>query len=176
VAAAFDMLLIGRVESLIADLGPADAFRRANAYADAGADLILIHSKKFAPLRDIAQSGKVKKPLIAVPTLFGETSFQEMAACGIAGAIYANQMLRAMVHACGRIATTMLSSGSLAELDSGISPLSTINKLVKVPCGWSEAGAPVPVTNGSSAPAQNGRVPSVNQRSPKSRKQAVARR
>src|ERR1035437_953573 len=58
-AEPFGVVLIGRVESLIADLGPEDAIKRANAYADAGADIVLIHSKKFAPLRDIAKSGRV---------------------------------------------------------------------------------------------------------------------
>lgn len=155
--APFGMLLIGRVESLIADLGPEDAVKRANAYADAGADAILIHAKKFAPLRKIAQSGKVKRPLIAVPTLYGETTFSEMAECGIAGAIYANQMLRAMVHACAPAAQAMLAANSLSELDDEISPLSEINKLVKVPCGWSDDEVeerPRPTAlNGSALPA-----------------------
>jgi phosphoenolpyruvate phosphomutase len=137
-AEPFDIVLIGRVESLIADLGTEDAIARANAYADAGADVILIHSKKWAPLREIAQSGRVKRPLITVPTLFGETSFEEMRASGIAGAILANQMLRAMVHACQPMAMEMLAALSLAALDHGLVKVSEINKLVMVPAGWSE--------------------------------------
>lgn len=142
-AEPFGIVLIGRVESLIADLGPEDAIKRANAYADAGADIVLIHSKKFAPLRDIAKSGRVKKPLITVPTLFGDTTFEEMAACGIAGAILANQMLRAMVHACQPMAKEMLAAKSLAALDGSLVKVTDINKLVKVPAGWSEESAPL---------------------------------
>lgn len=137
-AESFNMLLIGRVESLIADLGVADAIERANAYADAGADAVLIHSKKFAPIREIASSGKLRRPLVVVPTLFGDTPFEDMAACGIAGAIYANQMLRSMVHSCQPLARQLLSAQSLAELDRNLSTVSDINKLVKVPDGWSE--------------------------------------
>jgi phosphoenolpyruvate phosphomutase len=137
-AEPFGMVLIGRVESLIADLGPEDAILRANAYADSGADVILIHSKKFAPLRDIAKSGRVKKPLITVPTLFGDTTFEEMAACGIAGAILANQMLRCMVHTCQPMAREMLMAKSLAALDDSLVKVSDINRLVKVQAGWSE--------------------------------------
>lgn len=140
-AEPFGMVLIGRVESLIADLGPEDAIHRANAYADAGADIVLIHSKKFAPLRDIAKSGKLKKPLITVPTLFGDTTFEEMAACGIAGAILANQMLRSMVHSCQPMAKEMLEAKSLAALDHSLVKVTDINKLVKVPTGWSEETA-----------------------------------
>ena len=152
-AEPFGVVLIGRVESLIADLGPEDAIQRANAYADAGADVVLIHSKKFPPLRDIAKSGRVKKPLITVPTLFGDTTFEEMAACGIAGAILANQMLRAMVRACQPMAGQMLAAGSLADLDPSLVKVSDINKLVKVPTGWSEGDSPVGVVSGVVTPA-----------------------
>jgi phosphoenolpyruvate phosphomutase len=146
-AEPFGIVLIGRVESLIADLGVADAIERANAYADAGADVVLIHSKKFAPLRDIAKSGRVKKPLITVPTLFGDTSFEEMAECGIAGAILANQMLRSMVYSCQPMASKMLAARSLAALDGSLVKVSDINNLVKVPTDWSEGTAPAPVSS-----------------------------
>jgi phosphoenolpyruvate phosphomutase len=144
----FGIVVIGRVESLIADLGSDDAIRRANAYAEAGADLILIHSKSFAPLREIALSGKLTKPLIVVPTLFPETCFRDMAACGIAGAIYANQMLRSMVRACSVTAEELLSAGSLADMNGSLSTVADINRLVKVPTGWSESGPQQPASNG----------------------------
>jgi phosphoenolpyruvate phosphomutase len=147
-AEPFGILLIARIESLIADRGIPDAVKRANAYAEAGADAILIHAKCFAPLREIARSGKLKKPQIVVPTLFSETSFKDMADCGIAGAIYANQMLRCMVHACRRMASRMLSAGALTELDDAISTLSEVNKLVKVSTEWSEGGQQQPASNG----------------------------
>lgn len=148
-AAPFGMALIGRVESLIADLGVEDAITRANAYADAGADFVLIHSKKWAPIREIAQSGRLKRPLILVPTLFGDTPMEEMKACGIAGAIYANQMMRAMVHACQPMAEEMLAARALNDLDPGLVKVSDINSLVKVSQEWSEGTQPVPSrTNG----------------------------
>ncbi len=70
----FDLLLIARVESLIAGLDSQDAITRAHAYAEAGADALLIHARSFAPLRQIAASGRIKKPLVIVPTLFPEVS------------------------------------------------------------------------------------------------------
>jgi len=143
-AEPFGILLISRIESLIADRGIADAIKRATAYAEAGADAVLIHAECFAPLQEIARSGKLQKPLIVVPTLFGDTSFEDMADCGIAGAIYANQMLRCMVHACRRMASMMLSAGSLAVLDDALSTVRDVNKLVKVPTEWSEGGQQQP--------------------------------
>ncbi len=150
-AEPFGIFLISRVESLIADRGIPDALERANAYSEAGADAVLIHSKRFAPLREIAKSGKLKKPLIVVPTLFGETPFEEMAECGIAAAIYANQMLRTMVHACRQMAGRMLTVGSLSELDNSLSTVGDVNKLVKVPTHWSEGSLQQPSSNGQSS-------------------------
>ncbi len=161
-AEPFGITIIGRVESLIANLGVADAIARANAYADAGADLILIHSKSFAPLKEILATGKLKRPLIVVPTLFGDTPFAEMAACGVAGAIYANQTLRAMVRACEPLARKMLTASALSDLDDVLVKVKDINELVKVPTGWSESApaaaesrsdaAPVPVGSRVSVP------------------------
>jgi phosphoenolpyruvate phosphomutase len=150
-AEPFGIVVISRIESLIADRGIPDAIQRANAYAEAGADAVLVHAKCFAPLREIARSGKLQKPQIVVPTLFGETSFQDMADCGIAGVIFANQMLRCMVYACRRMASTMLSAKSLAELDGAISTLDDVNKLVKVPAEWSDGGQQAPSSNGKSS-------------------------
>ncbi len=133
----FGMVVISRIESLIADLGIEDAIARANAYADAGADAVLVHSKSFAPLRQIALSRVVKKPLVVVPTLFSDTTFEELAECGFAAVICANQMLRCMARACRDMARTMFAAGSLAELSGEICTLGEINELVKVPDEWS---------------------------------------
>jgi phosphoenolpyruvate phosphomutase len=133
----FGMLVISRIESLIADLGSADAVERANAYAEAGADAVLVHSKSFAPLREIARSGVIKKPLVVVPTLFSETTFQEMADCGFAAVICANQMLRCMARACREMAGMIFAADSLADLNGNICTLSEINELVKVSDEWS---------------------------------------
>ncbi|HEY8746878.1 MAG TPA: isocitrate lyase/PEP mutase family protein [Tepidisphaeraceae bacterium] len=144
-ADGYDMMLIGRVESLIADLGVEDAIKRANAYGEAGADAVLIHSKKFAPIKEIAESGRLNRPLIVVPTLFGQTPFKDMEACGIAAGIYANQMLRAMVRGCQTIAGKLLTAKSLSDLDTDLVSVSDINHLVKVPTDWADGSWP---TNG----------------------------
>ncbi|HLX59901.1 MAG TPA: isocitrate lyase/PEP mutase family protein [Planctomycetota bacterium] len=167
----FGIFLIGRVESLIADLGIEDAVKRANAYGEAGADAVLVHAKQFAPIREIANSGRLGKPLIVVPTLYEDTPFDEMSACGIAGVILANQMLRAMVRACQPVAERMLTARSLSDLANDIVRVSDISGLVKVPAGWSP---PEPsATRGASARHVNGTDSRTPGREAKRRKQVA---
>ena len=154
VAAPAGLLLIGRVESLIAGLGADDALARANAYVEAGADAILIHARDFGPLRRIALSRRVGKPLVAVPTLFPQITLAELTECGFAAVIYANQLLRAMVRAGRGLLERLHRAESLAEVDPLISPLSEINQLVRVPAEWNvedPPAAPPPVEKVRSA-------------------------
>jgi phosphoenolpyruvate phosphomutase len=130
------MFLIGRVESLIAGLGPEDAVARATAYSKVGADAILIHARDFGPLRQIAISGRIPKPLVLVPTLFHKVSFAEFAECGFAAVICANQLMRAMLRAGQAAAEKLLRADALSDLDPLISSLDEVNRLVHVPAQW----------------------------------------
>jgi len=135
-AAPFGMLLIGRVESLIAGLGVEDAIARANAYAEAGADAVLIHGKKFAPVREVLVSKRLLKPVVLVPTLFPQTTFAEMQSLGVSVAIYANQLMRAMVRAGEVALERLLAAQSLSDADDLLVSLDHINQLVGVPADW----------------------------------------
>jgi phosphoenolpyruvate phosphomutase len=143
------VVIIARVESLIADLGSDDAVARAHAYVEAGADAILIHGRDFRPLRKIAISAQISKPMVIVPTLFKEVTFAEIAECGFAAVVCANQLLRAMVRAGQAAAERMLHAESLADLDPLISTLDEVNRLVHVPDDWfGEKAAPPPAGSG----------------------------
>jgi phosphoenolpyruvate phosphomutase len=135
-AAPFGMLLIGRVESLIAGLGVEDAIARANAYAEAGVDAVLIHGKNFAPVREVLVSKRLLKPVVLVPTLFPQTTFAEMQQLGVSVAIYANQLMRAMVRAGEVALERLLAAKSLSDADDLLVSLDHINKLVGVPADW----------------------------------------
>jgi phosphoenolpyruvate phosphomutase len=144
-AETYGTFIIARVESLIAGLGSEDAVARAHAYVEVGADAILIHAREFAPLRKIAVSARIAKPLVIVPTLFREVSFADIAECGFAAVVCANQLLRAMVRAGQAAAGLMLRADSLAELDPLVSTLDDVNRLVHVPDDWcAEKAAPPP--------------------------------
>ena len=139
----FGMFLIGRVESLIAGFGPEDAVVRAIAYAEAGADAILIHGCSFGPLREIALSRRVPRPLVLVPTLFPDVSLAEVEACGFGAVIFANQLLRAAVHAARAMLGRLLRAGALTDVDGYLCSVADVNRLVGVPEDWdAPAGKP----------------------------------
>ena len=94
-----DFMIFARVEALIAGGGMEEALKRARAYADAGADAILIHSKQKTPdeIVQFVKSWNNYRPLIIVPTTYSSLTEEEMQKLGIKMVIYANQGLRAAV-------------------------------------------------------------------------------
>jgi phosphoenolpyruvate phosphomutase len=94
-----DFMVFARVEALIAGWGMEEALKRAKAYADAGADAILIHSKKNTPEEIIAfaKAWNNYKPLIIVPTSYPSLTESQMKELKIKVVIYANQGLRAAI-------------------------------------------------------------------------------
>src|SRR5690606_29970523 len=75
-----DFVLIARVEALIAKLGQEEAYNRAKAYANAGADAILIHSKEHTPdeIIHFVKKWDLKTPLVVVPTKYPSISMKEL--------------------------------------------------------------------------------------------------
>lgn len=65
-------MVIARVEALIAGWGQKEALKRAHAYVDAGADAILIHSKKSTPDEVIKfiKHFKNRRPVVLTPATF----------------------------------------------------------------------------------------------------------
>ena len=73
-------VVIARTEALIAGLGQPEALRRGAAYAEAGADAILIHSKQTTPDEIIAfcKAWPGVVPLVLVPTSYPQLSFADI--------------------------------------------------------------------------------------------------
>jgi len=92
-----DFLIIARTEALIAEQGFEEAKKRAKAYEKAGADAILIHSKKNSPeeVFEFADSWGGSVPLAVVPTTYPNVGLDELINHKIKIVIYANQTLRA---------------------------------------------------------------------------------
>lgn len=130
-----DFMIIARIESLILGKGMEDAVTRARAYADAGADGILIHSRQPSPAevfefcRRFAGLGK-RLPLVVVPSSYGSVYEDELAAAGVNVVIYANQLLRSAYPAMVRTARSILEHGRSAEAEEGMMPISEIVSLV----------------------------------------------
>jgi phosphoenolpyruvate phosphomutase len=128
-------VLIARVEALIAGHGVEAACERALAYADAGADAILIHSKdktlwEIETFLEQWRTTGVSTPLVAVPTLFPDYSSAQLAAKGFSMVILANQPMRASVHAMEAALDLLREEGKPAAADPHIAAVDHIFELV----------------------------------------------
>ena len=111
-----DFMVVARVESLILEKGLDDALSRAQAYLGAGADAIMIHSRKKEPIEMFQFCGLFRQqnqqiPLIAVPSSYDRTSEYELSEAGINVVIYANHMLRSAYPAMLNVARSILQHG-----------------------------------------------------------------
>ena len=123
-----DFMIIARVESLIAGLGIDDAIKRAEAYEKAGADAILIHSKKKTAeeIFNFCKEWSGNIPLVAIPTTYTSVSLTELQSNGINMVIYANQSLRAAFTA---ISQTLKQISNSDTLDKITIPMSSMEEI-----------------------------------------------
>ncbi len=125
---------IARIEALIAGHGVEEACRRADAYVEAGADAILIHSrdKTLGEIEGFlaAWQGLGEVPLVAVPTLFPDFTAEELHAKGFDMVILANQPMRAAVRAIEDTLDTLRRERKPSSVDPHIAPVNHIFDLV----------------------------------------------
>lgn len=117
-----EFMLIARIESLILERGMEDAITRAFAYVRAGADGIMIHSRRKDPAEifefcRLFRAKDVSTPLVVVPTSFNAVTEAEFAEFGINIVIYANQLTRSGFPAMQQVAETILKNGRAKEAD-----------------------------------------------------------
>jgi phosphoenolpyruvate phosphomutase len=126
---------IARVEALIAGHGVVEACRRADAYVEAGADAILIHSrdKTLTEIEEFlgAWQGLGEVPLVAVPTLFPDYTTEELHDKGFDMIILANQPMRAAVSAIEATLETLQRERKAAAVDPGIASVNHLFELVR---------------------------------------------
>lgn len=130
-----DFMIIARIESLILDKGQEDALCRARAYVEAGADGIMIHSRKKEPDEIVAFCRAFRTeyddvPIVVVPTSFNSITEAELAACGVNIVIYANQLLRAAYPAMQSVAKSILVHHRAKEADDSLLPIKEIINLI----------------------------------------------
>jgi len=127
-------VIIARTEALIAGWGMAEALRRAHAYADAGADMILVHSKAptAAEVLEFMRHWDRPTPIVVVPTLYPSVTWEELEAAGVKLVIWANQVLRGAVRGMTQTLAVLRRERRLDALDSCIAPLEEIYRLVGV--------------------------------------------
>tara|TARA_B100000029_G_scaffold173419_2_gene169928 strand:- start:4907 stop:5800 length:894 start_codon:yes stop_codon:yes gene_type:complete len=128
-----DFLIIARTEALIAEQGIDEAIKRALAYEKAGADAILIHSKKDSPdeVFEFADSWGGNIPLVVVPTTYPNVTIDDLVKHKIKIVIYANQSLRAAYSSMNMILSN-IKNGKLKENSNNISSMEDIFQLQKM--------------------------------------------
>jgi len=126
-----DFCVIARVEALICGWGLAEALRRAEAYHQAGADGILIHSALSVPDEILAfkQEWTNRCPVVIVPTKYYATPTEVFRQHGFSMVIWANHMLRAAVAAMQTTARTLKELEHLLSIEDKVAPVSEIFRL-----------------------------------------------
>ena len=130
-----DFMIIARIESLILEQGMDDALNRAFAYVKAGADGIMIHSRKKSPdeiieFCDKFRAKDAKTPIVVVPTSFNSITEAELAEHGVNIVIYANQLTRSAFPAMENTAKEILKNHRALEVDDKLMSFKSIITLI----------------------------------------------
>jgi len=128
-----DFVLVARVEALIAGHGQEEALKRAHAYAESGADAILIHSRLSTAdeILAFAQLWQNRLPLIIVPTKYYRTPVSVYRTAGISTVIWANHAMRAAVAAMRQVCGRILSEEGIAGIEGDIASLDEVFGLLR---------------------------------------------
>jgi len=126
-----NFMIIARTEALIAETGMDDALARANAYESAGADAILIHSKKSTPdeIFEFSKLWNGNIPLVVVPTTYPSVSIDDLIKNNFKMIIYANQTLRASYTAMNNVLKQLDTSKRITDIKQEISSMEDIFSL-----------------------------------------------
>jgi phosphoenolpyruvate phosphomutase len=130
-----DFMICARIESLILEKGMEDALARAFAYREAGADAIMIHSRRKDPseIREFIRRFRERDaatPLVLVPTSFNSVREEEWKAMGANIIIYANQLTRTGFPAMREAAETILRCRRAQECDEKCMSIQEIITLI----------------------------------------------
>lgn len=130
-----DFMICARIESLILECGMDDALERAFAYVAAGADAVMIHSRKKEPdeifeFCDKFRAKDKRTPIVVVPTTFNTVTEDEFKKRGVSIVIYANQLTRTGFPAMQNAARLILKNHRAKECDDICMPIKEIITLI----------------------------------------------
>lgn len=125
-------VLVARIEALIAGHGQDEAVARAHAYADAGADAILIHSRASIAdeILDFARVWQNRLPVVIVPTKYHRTPVSAYRQAGISTVIWANHNMRASVAAMRAVCGRILAEESINGIEREVASLDEVFSLL----------------------------------------------
>lgn len=130
-----DFMIIARIESLILEAGMDDALERAHAFVKAGADGIMIHSRRKEPDEILTFCDKFREddketPIVVVPSSFNTITEEELGEHGVNIVIYANQLTRSAFPAMEETAKDILRYHRAKEVDDRLMPIKDIISLI----------------------------------------------
>lgn len=130
-----DFMIIARIESLILEQGMEDALTRAHSFVKAGADGIMIHSRKKEPDEILAfcdrfRADNKETPIVVVPSSFNSITEDELKKHGVNIVIYANQLTRSAFPAMEQTAKDILKYHRAKEVDDRLMPINQIITLI----------------------------------------------
>lgn len=126
-----DFCVVARVEALIAGWGLDEALTRAEAYYEAGADAILMHSKISTPDQILAfmKEWGDTCPVVIVPTMYYNTPVEVFEEAGVSLVIWANHLLRASIKVMQQTAARIHAEHSIAGVEKEIVSVKEIFRL-----------------------------------------------
>ena len=126
-----DFCVVARTEAFITGLGLSEALRRAEAYHQAGADSILVHSKISTPRQILAFMSEWQDtcPVVIVPTTYYATPTDVFMEAGISLVIWANHLLRSSIATMQRTAATLYQEQNLLSIENEGVPVKEIFRL-----------------------------------------------
>lgn len=142
-----DFVVIARTEALIAGWGMEEALLRGRAYADAGADMVLVHSKSKTPdevLSFAKQWDRPSTPLVCVPTIYKTTKVETLHEAGFKLIIFANHAVRSSIKAMTETLQTLKREMYTGSVEDKVVPLTRVYELVGVDKMSRDEGAFMP--------------------------------
>ena len=130
-----DFMIIACIESLILEQGMEDALTRARAFVEAGADGIMIHSRRKEPDEILEFCDKFREenkhtPIVVVPSSFNTITEEELSQHGVNIVIYANQLTRSAFPAMQKTAEDILKYHRAKEVDDRLMSIKQIITLI----------------------------------------------
>jgi phosphoenolpyruvate phosphomutase len=125
--------VFARVESFIVGEGVEQAIERANAYAKAGADAIVVHSanSEIQQLADFSERWHHERPLIAIPTTYGSVGVSELSQLGFPIVIFANVLVRTAIRAMKEAAKRLRESKNLSSIEPELIGFSALREMLE---------------------------------------------
>ena len=126
-----DFVVVARTEAFIAGWGLQEALLRATAYAESGADVVLVHSKRkdSKEILSFMENWERSTPVVIVPTKYPSEPLSSFQDVGISNFIFANQGIRTVITALQRNLRTLRQTSDLMSIENGIVPVAEIFRL-----------------------------------------------